>query len=57
MAGKKVIVKRLASIENFGSMNAVLGQDRDPDRRRGGISCRAGPGGPCVPEDLAVRLS
>ncbi len=34
MAQQKVIVKRLVSIENFGSMTvSLLGQDRDTDRR------------------------
>src|SRR5208337_4207004 len=34
MAKQKVIVKRLVSIENFGSMNLLLGQDGNPNRRK-----------------------
>ena len=40
MAGKQVIVKRLAAIENFGSMN-VLFSDKTGTLTEGVVRCRA----------------
>jgi P-type Mg2+ transporter len=58
MAQGKVIVKRLASIENFGSMNVICSdKDRHSDGRRRALALRPGCGRCSKREGPALRVS
>jgi Mg2+-importing ATPase len=56
MAGKKVIVKRLASIENFGSMN-VLCSDKTGTLTEGVVKVQAGLDAAGLPSDKVLFYS